>query len=112
MNREEILARSQQENKGKLDERDQAIQTKANSISQGMGFVLCPVMGLLGFSLSGRLDSLFCAMTILWGMFAVERIVCAARAKNSVGQWVLAGIITAVFIAALVAYVLVLLDVL
>ena len=52
MNREEILARSQKENKNKLDERSQNIQTKANSISQGavaamVGYVLT-LAGVIG----------------------------------------------------------------
>ncbi len=111
MNREEILEKSRNENRNVLDERDKSIQTKANSISQGVGMILCIVLGLVGFFLTKSADCLWCATAICWGMFACERIVCAIRSKIA-GQWVFAGIITAGFVAVLVVYILQLIDIL
>lgn len=110
MNKEEILAKSREENKNVLDERDRAIQTKANSISQGVGMILCVVMGAIGFALTQTADFLWCALAIHWGMFACERIVCAVKSKSA-GQWVLASIITLGFLAGVVVYVLCLLNI-
>lgn len=109
MNREEILAKSRNENENVLDERSKVIQTKANSISQGVGMILCIVMGAIGYALTLKPDILWCCTAILWGMFACERIVCAVKEKN-VAQWVLAGVLIAGFIAVLAAYILVLLN--
>ena len=109
MNKEEILEKSREE-KNVLDERDRAIQTKANSISQGVGMILCIVMGAIGFGITQTADFLWCALSILWGMFACERIVCAIKSKSA-GQWVLASIITLGFLAAVVVYVLCLLNI-
>lgn len=105
MNREEILAWSQKENKNKLDERSQNIQTKANSISQGVGMILCILMGAIAMGIRKDVAFLWCALTICWGMFAAERLVCAAKEKTA-GQWVLAAIITLGAVAAVVGYVL------
>lgn len=105
MNREEILARSQKENHNRLDERSRKIQTRANSISQGVGMVLCILLGAMGFGASGEVSYLWLAVALFWGMFAAERIACAVMEKSK-AQWVLAGVITAGAVAALVVYVL------
>lgn len=107
MNREEILAKSQKENHNKLDERSRNIQTKANSISQGVGMILSILTGAIGMGMRGDAAFLWCVLTIYLGMFAAERVVCAVKEK-SVGQWVLASVLTVVALAALVGYVLVL----
>lgn len=104
MNREEILAMSQQENTGKLDERSQSIQTKANSISQGVGMMVCVIMALLGIFLTWNPVFGWCCASIYGAMFAAERIVCAAKEK-SVGQWVFAAVTTLVGVVFIVAYV-------
>ena len=110
MNREQILAKSQQENKNQLDERSQNIQTKANSLSQGVGMVMCVIMGLLGYCLSGNPDFPWCCTSIFWGMFAVERIVCAVKEKT-IGHWVGASFLVLGTVAVTVCYVLCLLDI-
>lgn len=104
MNREEILAMSQQENENKPDERCVAIQTKANSIGQGAGMVMCILMSMLGIFITWNPVFGWCGSAIYMGMFAVERIVCAAKEKT-VGQWALASVITLGAVAAIVAYV-------
>lgn len=105
MNREEILAKSQKENHNKLDERSKNIQTKANSISQGVGMILCILTGAIALGIRKDAAFLWCVLTIFWGMFAAERIVCAVKEKTA-GQWVLAAIITLGSVAAFVIYFL------
>ena len=105
MNREEILAKSRKENHAKLDERDQSIQTKANSISQGVGLVLCIVLGELAHAVTH--DSLFSCLTIAlyMGMYAAERISCAVMGKSR-GLWVFAGIATFIAIVSIAVFLL------
>lgn len=107
MNREEILARSQKENHNRLDERSGRIQTRANSISQGVGMVMCILLGAIGTGASGDPAFLWLAVALYWSMFAAERIACAAMEKSR-PQWVLAGVITLGAVAGIVLYVLVL----
>lgn len=104
MNREEILAMSQQENENKLDERSKAIQTKANSISQGVGMVMCVIVALLGTFLTWNPVFGWCCLSIYGGMFAAERIVCAVKEKT-VGQWVGASVTVLAEVVFLVEYV-------
>ena len=49
---------SRLENKGALDEREKAAQTKANSISQGVGLILCLFFGVVGMGLTGSVSIL------------------------------------------------------
>lgn len=110
MNREEILAQSQKENHNQLDERSKAIQTQANSISQGVGMALCILLGAIGLGMRRDAAFLWCVLSIYWGMFATERLVCAVKEKTA-GQWVLAAIITAGAVASTVVYILALLNI-
>lgn len=110
MNREEILAKSQKENHHQLDERSKAIQTQANSISQGVGMVLCILLGAIGLGMRRDAAFLWCVLSVYWGMFSAERLVCAAKEKT-VGHWVLAAIITAGAAASFVVYILALLGI-
>lgn len=48
MNKEEILMRSQQENKGKLDEREIAAFGKASRVGMLVGALLCVTLILVG----------------------------------------------------------------
>ena len=98
MNRDEILAKSRSENKNVLDEREQAAQTNANSISQGVGLILCILIGAIGMGLTGMASMLWASATIYWGMFAAERIAVAVKLR-SMRQWVFASVLVACFIA-------------
>lgn len=109
MNREEILAKSQKENKNQLDERSKSIQTKANSISQGVGMVMCILLGAIGMGARRDHAFLFLALALYWCMFAAERLACAAMEKNK-GQWILAAVITVGAVGGVVAYFLALFD--
>ena len=110
MNREEILAKSQKENKNKLDERSAKIQTKANSISQGVGMAMCILLGAVGMGARRDHAFLFLALALYWCMFAAERLACAVMEKNK-GQWIFATVITLGAVGGLVAYFLALFDV-
>lgn len=110
MNREEILARSQKENRNKPDERSRAIQVKAKSISQIVGLALCVVVGPIGIAIRRDSAFLWCALAIYWGMVAAERLACAAR-ENTRGQWIGAGAITVCAVAAVIIYILALLGI-
>lgn len=110
MNREEILAKSQKENHNQLDERSQNIQTKANSISQGVGMALCIVLGTIAHAVTGDAEYMLLAMALYWSMFAAERLSCAVMEKSR-GHWVFAGIITAGAIIAIITFLLYLFDI-
>lgn len=105
MNREEILAKSQKENKNKLDERSAKIQTKANSISQGVGMVMCVLLGAIAYTVSHDYKFMMLAMAVYMSMFASERISCAVMERTR-GQWVFAGIVTVVAIGAVAVFLL------
>ena len=105
MNREEILAKSQKENQYQMDERSKSIETRASSISQGVGMILCILVGAIALGIRKDAAFLWCVLTIYWGMFAAERLVCAAKEKTA-GQWVLAAVITVGAVAAMVVYIL------
>ena len=105
MNREEILAKSQKENQYQMDERSKSIETRASSISQGVGMALCILLGAVSHAVTHDMLFMDLALSLYLGMFAAERIACAVMEKSK-AQWVLAGVITAGAVAALVVYVL------
>lgn len=105
MNREEILAKSQQENRNKLDERNQSIETKSNSIAQSVGMLLCIVLGAIAYAVTHDIQFMNLAMSLFMWMFATERISCAIMSKSR-GQWVFAGIVTVAAIAEVTVFLL------
>lgn len=109
MNREEILARSQKENRNKPDERSRAIQTSAKSISQIAGLALCVVLGPVGIVIQRNSAFLWCALAIYWGMVAAERLACAAKEKTK-WQWIGAAATAVCAVGAIVIYILALLG--
>ena len=105
MNREEILAKSRHENKNVMDERGQAIQTKANSISQGMGLILCLIVGFVGVLLSGYVCIIAACSAIYFGMFASERVYFALKHRGTI-HWILAGFTVVFFVGMFVFFVI------
>lgn len=97
MDKEEILAKSRNENKNVMDEREKAAQTKANSISQGVGLILCLLIGFIGLVFTGSASIISGCSAIYCGMFTAERIAFAVKLRSK-GQWVFAGISIAVFV--------------
>ena len=105
MNRDEILEKSRDENKNVLDEREKAVQTKSNSISQGVGMILCILVGAIGMGLTGSVSILAGCTTIFWGMFAAERVAYAVKLR-SFGHFVLAGALITGFVAMFILFVI------
>ena len=110
MNREEILERSQKENKNRLDERLWQVRLRGKALSRSVGLILCLVLCTLGSELSGIELLHTCGMALYCGMCAVEEVYCAIKEKTR-GQWILAAIFTVGTIAFLTMYVLQLLKV-
>ena len=100
MNREEILARSREENAHKPDEREQAIEQKSKSAAQIAGLIICLVYGVVGFLISDRADSLLCGIAIYNVTLAYEWIVKAVTSRNDTRKWLLAALTTVLAIAA------------
>lgn len=96
---------SRLENHGALDEREKAAQTKANSISQGVGLILCILFGAVGMGLTGSVSILWACTAIYWGMFSAERIAVAVKLRSK-GHWVFAGIVSIGFIAIACVFVI------
>ena len=105
MKKEEILAKSRSENKNVMDERGNAIQTKANSISQGAGLILCLVVGFVGLLLTGYGSIIAACSAIYFGMFATERVYFAVKYRGTV-HWVLAGLTFVGFIGLFIFFVI------
>lgn len=105
MDRDEILAKSRRENENVLDERERATQTKANSVSQGVGMILSILIGAIGMGLTGMASMLWASTTIYWGMFAAERVVVAIKLRSK-GQWVFASVLVAGFIAIFSVFII------
>lgn len=105
MNRYEILERSRNENKNVLDEREKAAQTKANSISQGVGMILCILIGIIGFGLTGMSCILWAVTAIYWGMFAAERVAVAIKLRSK-GHWIFAGAFVVGFVVIFAVFVI------
>lgn len=104
MNKDEILTKSRNENKNVLDEREKAVQTKSNSISQGVGMILCILIGAIGLGLTGHVSILAGCTSIFWGMFAAERVAYAVKLR-SIGHWVLAGVLIVGFVAMFILFI-------
>lgn len=110
MNREEILARSQKENRNKPDERSQAIQVKARSVSRTAGLVLCIALAIVGIAVKRDSAFLWGMLAVYWGMLAAEHLACAAGEKNRL-RWMGAAAITVCAVGAIVIYILALLGI-
>lgn len=110
MNREEILARSQKENRNKPDERSRAIQVKARSVSRTAGLVLCIALAMVGIAIKRDSAFLWGMLAVYWGMLAAEHLAWAAK-ESSKWQWIGAVAITAGAVGAIVIYILALLGI-
>lgn len=104
MNRDEILDRSRNENMNVLDEREKAVQTKANSISQGVGMILCILIGAIGFGLTGMPCIMWAVTSIYWGMLAAERVAVAVKLRSK-GHWFFAGPFVIGFVVIFIVFV-------
>lgn len=104
MNRDEILAKSRNENKG-ADEMAKQVQLKAASVSRAVGFSLCCIGALIANLMDlSVIVSLACWM-IYWGMLAAEGWILVAGLKTKWG-WLGALVNTMFFVAFAVLFIL------
>lgn len=87
MNREEILKKSQIENKGKTDERDAAINQRSCAISQAFGLLGCLTIAIFANDQYGA-----CAWTLYFVMLTSEYLASAIQYKKSVWRWLVAAV--------------------
>lgn len=104
MNREEILAKSRNENKKGFDERESAILNRALTISQGVSCLLCVLVMIVNDVCGGPGVVSLGAMTTLWGTFFAERLLMAVQMKGKL-RWAAAIFGAVMFIAFAAAFV-------
>jgi hypothetical protein len=84
MNKEEILAKSRNDNKS-ADERQILLQQKAQAISGGVGLALCCIIALLEGIFGDSVILFYGCFSIYWGITAANSIVLAVMTKNKYG---------------------------
>ena len=84
MNRDEILAKSREENKT-ADERVKSIQTKAGAISSAVGLALCCIIAFLEGIWGDSCILFYGCFSIYWGITAAKGLVLAFATKNKAG---------------------------
>lgn len=84
MNRDEILAKSRNENKG-ADEMAKQVKLKAASVSRAVGFFLCCIGALVANLLDLSIVVALVCWMVYWGMLAAEGWVLAAGLKTRWG---------------------------
>ena len=93
MNREEILKKSQNEGKGKTDERDQVIAQRSRSISQAIG-----LLGCLAIAIFADEQYSVCAWTMYCLIVLSENLASAIMYRKSVWRWIAAAVMLIVFV--------------
>jgi hypothetical protein len=81
MNKEEILAKSRNDNKS-ADERQILLQQKAQAISGGVGLALCCIIALLEGVFGNSTVLFYGCFSIYWGIKATNSIVLTITAKS------------------------------
>lgn len=84
MNKEEILAKSRNDNKS-ADERQILLQQKAQAISGGVGLALCCIIALLEGIFGDSVILFYGCFSIYWGITVANSIVLAVMTKNKYG---------------------------
>ena len=82
MTREEILAKSQRENKN-MDEREQQMRLKAASVSRAVGVLLNLLVCLTTIVTDGPNEIICATWIVYWGMLAADYLVQAITLKDS-----------------------------
>ena len=95
MNKEDILAKSRQENKGKPDELEVAAFGKASRIGMYVGGVICIVLVLVSRWLLGRADIALAGWMIYMAMQGSSNLVLYKHLKKQ--EKLISGIICTVF---------------
>ena len=106
MNRDEILSKSQQENKNG-DEREQQINLKGEALAKRIGASLCMIIVLLEEILAEQATAGFAAFSVYFAMYAVDYIYNAVVLKKKT-SWI-GGIVCGCFTVAMLTVLVLLL---
>ena len=98
MNKEEILKMSQQENKGKLDEREQAAFGKASRVGMLVGALLCVVLVLVSEFILKKPELALAGWMVYFAMQGSSNIILYTQLKNR--SKLIYGIIETIFAIA------------
>ncbi len=102
MNKDEILAKSREENKN-ADERQLALRQKAQAISGAVGIALCFIIALLEGVFGDSVILFYGCFSIYWGMTAANGIALAVATKKKFAWFsLLNAVFFAVFMAKLI----------
>ena len=82
MNKEEILKLSQQENKGKPDERELNAIGKASRVGMAVGGVLCVILVLVSRHILNRPEIAFAGWMIFFAMQGSNEFVLYSQLKS------------------------------
>ncbi len=83
MKKEEILAKSRKENENSLDEREQQVKMKNDSIAKTVGVVICAVIVFAeNHFFSNPPIAAFAAFSIYFSMNATENLLGWKKLKN------------------------------
>lgn len=84
MNKEEILKKSQEENRGKLDEREKTVFGAASRIAMIVGAVICVLLVLLGELVLDSPELAFVGWMIYFAMQGSSNIVLFKHLRKRV----------------------------
>lgn len=102
MTREEILAKSRQENQSG-DEREQTVIQRGGSIAKAVGLALCMLIVFLTDTFGADPTASFGAFAIYWGMFVTDRGYRWWKLRERSDLWLAIGG-SAFFLAMAAAY--------
>ena len=102
MTKEEILARSRDENKNS-DEREQQITNRARAISGAIGLPLCMLLNLINAYNNGPAAVNSAMWTVACGIYAPGYFISAAQLKRK-SDWILGIAFTCIGILHLIQY--------
>ncbi|MBO5090705.1 MAG: hypothetical protein J6C27_07350 [Clostridia bacterium] len=94
MNKDEILAKSREENKS-ADERQKHLQQKAGTIASAVGMALCCIVAFLEGIFGDSVILFYGCFSIYWGITASNGLVLAIFEKKKLG-W-LGAIVNVIF---------------
>lgn len=104
MDKEEILAKSREENE-QSDERQKFLLQKAQAVSSAVGMALCCIVALLEMLLSDSSILFYGCFSIYWGINATEKLVFSLSAKKKQG-WLRTAINLLLFVAFMTKLIL------
>lgn len=103
MTREEILAKSRNDNKA-MDEMEHHVMVQSGNIAKAVGLALCMIIVFLTDTFGGDPTASFGAFAIYWGMYGTDRAYRWWKLRNKSDLWFSIGSF-AFFIAMAAVYV-------